>query len=435
MPNFTLTAQDLARLRESADTPQVRLATNAVTVTDVDEVALNRRTVVALNPVTESKLDSLKATDQKQSGRCWMFAALNVFRHRIARDMGVRDFEFSEAYLQFYDLLGKAEVFLDAIEEHLADLDDRRAHALLSAPVGDGGEWNYAVHLIERYGAVPKYAMPETQSSSHTAHLRRDLNTVLRRGVARLREGATTKEEVLRAAHRVLVIHLGVPPESFVWQYRDREGEFHREGELTPVEFARRYLPGDLAEYVCVVNDPRHEYHARYTVEYLGNVVGSGPVTYLNAPAGVLKEAAARAVTEGHPVWFGCETSRQGERENGFWAADLYDYESVYGVEMGMTKEERLRTGESLMEHAMVLTGVDLDEGGRPRRWRVENSWGDEKAEKGFWTMDDSWFDPYVFEIAVPPRFLPEEVLAARDAEPVALPAWDPMGALARAAG
>ncbi len=428
--------------RDLAQDPAVRLATNAVTSTDVDCIALNRRAVVALDTSVSHKVDDWAVANQKRSGRCWIFAGLNSLRGEVMARHRIRDFEFSQNYIHFYDKLEKANYFLAAMCD-LKDrpLEDRTASHLLRTPLEDGGQWNMFVSVVEKYGVVPKYAMPETQSSSNTGKLNRDLLTVLRRAALRLREapdGAAEERargEALRDVYRILVIHLGVPPEGFVWQYRDKEGEFHREGELAPVEFARRYLPGDLGEYVCVVNDPRHEYRARYTVEYLGNVVGSGPVTYLNAPAGVLKEAAARAVAEGHPVWFGCETSRQGERENGFWAADLYDYESVYGVEMGMTKEERLRTGESLMEHAMVLTGVDLDEGGRPRRWRVENSWGDEKAEKGFWTMDDSWFDPYVFEIAVPPRFLPEEVLAARDAEPVALPAWDPMGALARAAG
>ncbi|MCH6197200.1 C1 family peptidase [Corynebacterium mastitidis] len=427
--------------RDLAQDPAVRLATNAVTSTDVDRIALNRRAVVALDTSVSHKVDDWAVANQKRSGRCWIFAGLNSLRGEVMARHRIKDFEFSQNYIHFYDKLEKANYFLAAMRD-LKDrpLEDRTVSHLLRTPLEDGGQWNMFVSVVEKYGVVPKYAMPETQSSSNTGKLNRDLLTVLRRAALRLREASDgaaeerARAEALRDVYRILVIHLGVPPESFVWQYRDKEGEFHREGELTPVEFARRYLPGDLGEYVCVVNDPRHEYRARYTVEYLGNVVGSGPVTYLNAPAGVLKEAAARAVTEGHPVWFGCETSRQGERENGFWAADLYDYESVYGVEMAMTKEERLRTGESLMEHAMVLTGVDLDEGGRPRRWRVENSWGDEKAEKGFWTMDDSWFDPYVFEIAVPPRFLPEEVLAARDAEPVALPAWDPMGALARAA-
>ncbi|WPF65798.1 C1 family peptidase [Corynebacterium sp. 22KM0430] len=432
--------------RDIAADTAARLVGNMVAGTDIDRIALNRRAVTALDTSVSHKVDDWAVADQKRSGRCWIFAGLNSLRGAVMARHKIKDFEFSQPYIHFYDKLEKANYFLSAMFDlRERPLDDRTVSHLLATPLEDGGQWNMFVSVVEKYGVVPKYAMPETHSSSHTAKLNRDLLSVLRRGALRLREvpsdaqgvdadsaAVQIREEVLADVYTILTIHLGTPPEKFVWQYRDKEGQFHREGEVTPRDFAQRYLPEDLGEYVCVVNDPRHDYHARYTVEHLGNVVGSGAVTYLNAPMGVLKKAAAQAVAEGLPVWFGCETTRQGDKETGFWAADLYDYEAVYGVNMGLTKAERLRTGESLMEHAMVLTGVDLDEQGNPRRWRVENSWGEENADKGFWTMDDSWFDPYVFEIAVPPRFLPEEVLAARDLEPIALPAWDPMGALAR---
>ncbi|MBC3185654.1 C1 family peptidase [Corynebacterium sp. zg-331] len=423
--------------RDLVDDAAARLAGSMVAGTDIDRIALNRRAVTSLDTSVSHKVDQWAVADQKRSGRCWIFAGLNSLRGAVMARHGIEDFEFSQAYVHFYDKLEKANYFLSAMFDlRERPLDDRTVSHLLATPLEDGGQWNMFVSVVDKYGVVPKYVMPETHSSSHTAKLNRDLLSVLRRGTVLLREApegeaARVRGEVLGDVYRILVIHLGVPPERFIWQYRDKEGVFHREGEVSPREFARRYLPDDLGDYVCVVHDPRHDYYARYTVEHLGNVVGAGPVTYLNAPVGVLKAAAARAVAEGLPVWFGCETTRQAERETGVWAADLYDYEAVYGVEMGMTKEQRLRTGESLMEHAMVFTGVDLDEEGAPRRWRVENSWGAEKADKGFWTMDDSWFDPYVFEIAVPPRFLPAEVLAAGEDEPIVLPAWDPMGALA----
>ncbi|MBC3185655.1 C1 family peptidase [Corynebacterium sp. zg-331] len=432
MADFTLTPQELARLRESVDTPQVRMATNAVTITDVDEVALDRRAVVALSAPPETRLDSLKVTNQKQSGRCWMFAALNVFRHRIARDLGVQDFEFSEAYLQFYDLLGKAEVFLDAISQHLDDLDDRRAHALLQAPVGDGGEWNYLVHLVERYGAVPKYAMPETHSSSHTVHLRRALNTVLRRGVLRLRKGHTTKEEILRDTHRILVIHLGVPPERFPWQYRDKEGVFHREGEVSPREFASRYLPDDLGDYVVLGHDPRprREAGVRYAIDTQTNVPGTSLFTYLNAEMPDVTRAAAESVRAGEPVWFACDVNRQFHREMGVWDANLLGRDALYGVDTTTTKAQRMQTWESVLTHAMVLTGYDDS----PARWRVENSWGEEKhsakneaADKGYGVMSQAWFDQNVFAVAVRPQFVPEHLRAALGAEPRVLPVWDAM--------
>ncbi|KQB84013.1 aminopeptidase C [Corynebacterium lowii] len=432
MPDFSLTTQDLQALRASADTPQVRFATNAVTTTDVDEVAFNRRAMVALNPAVETKLDSLKVTDQKQSGRCWMFAALNVFRHRIAKNLGIQDFEFSEAYLQFYDLLGKAEIFLDAISEELDDFESRRAFHLLQAPVSDGAEWNYAVNLVEKYGAVPKYAMPETHSSSHTAHLRRDINTVLRRGVARLSRGEGSKEEILRDVHRILVIHLGVPPESFVWQYRDKEGEFHREGEITPREFATKYLPRDLGEYVVLGHDPRpeREVGVRYSIDTQTSVPGTDFFTYLNAELADVTQAAVDSVRAEEPVWFACNVDAQFHRDMGVWDVDVFERDALYGVDTTTTKAQRMGTWESVLTHAMVLSGYDPE----PARWRVENSWGEknqsaknEAADKGYATMSQAWFDQYVFAVVVHPKHLPEHLRAALSTPPVTLPVWDAM--------
>jgi bleomycin hydrolase len=288
--------------------------------------------------------------------------------------------------------------------------------------------------------------MPETRSSSHTAKMNRDISTATRTGALRMR-AAIAGGGVGTTAHRAALGGRSTgsspptsasPPEEFVWQYRDKNDQFHREGTLTPLEFAARYLPADLGEYVCLVNDPRDSspYGEKFTVDYLGNVVGAAPVTYLNAPTSVLKEAAVAALQEGRPVWFGCDTVAQSDRDKGVWDAHLHDYTGFYQVELGveaLDKQARLLTGESLMTHAMVITGVDLDDAGVPVKWRVENSWGPKNADKGFWTMNDSWFDEYVFVIAVHPDRLPQEYRDAwaSDAAPHVLPAWDPMGALA----
>ena len=263
--------------------------------------------------------------------------------------------------------------------------------------------------------------------------LNRNLQTVLRRAAHRIRSGEEgAHEQALADVYRILTANLGLPPEDFVWQYRDKDDEFHRAGTYTPQEFAREYLPADLGEYVCVVNDPRNAYGELYTVEYLGNVAGKR-VTYLNAPVEVLRDAARASIEDGQPVWFGCDTDQQSDDEHGVWAKHLHDYEAFYGVEMDLDKAQRLRLHESMMTHAMVFTGADIADDGTVNRWRVENSWGPKKADKGFWTMADDWFDEFVFEIAVHPSRLPEQYQAALQSESVTtLPAWDPMGALAR---
>ena len=224
----------------------------------------------------------------------------------------------------------------------------------------------------------------------------------------------------------------GTPPERFDWQWTDKDRKFHRDGELTPQEFAERYVALPIEEYVCLVHDPRSTspYGRTFTVDYLGNVVGGPPVKYLNVEMSLLKRLARQQIVAGEPVWFGCDVGPQMSMDLGIWDAALFDYPSVYDHQFGLAKADRLVYGESQMTHAMLFTGVDVVEGA-PRRWRVENSWGDEKGVKGYWTMNDSWFDEYVFEIAVPKRLLPPDLAERLDDEPIVLPAWDPMGSLA----
>jgi bleomycin hydrolase len=424
--------------------PSFTVARNAATAADINAITLDRDVLNATDSSTSVKLDSWAVADQKRSGRCWIFAGLNALRGTVMTRTGIKDLELSQSYLHFWDKLEKANFFLGAIAELSdRDIDDRTVQKLLADPIEDGGQWNMFVALLDKYGAVPKYAMPETRSSSDTRAMNRDLATSLRAGASRIRAGvADAHRDTLADVHRILTVHLGTPPESFMWQYRDSDKEFHRVGETTPREFAATYLPDNLDEYVCVVNDPRSTspYGDLFTVEYLGNVIdeeGAEPVTYLNAPMDVIKAAALDSLQDGQPVWFGCDTATQSDRETGVWDAHLHDYEGFYGVPLSLDKEQRLLTGESQMTHAMVFTGVDVSESGAPVRWRVENSWGPKAAEKGFWTMNDNWFAEYVFEIAVHRDRLPEEyreVLTAADeglVSPRVLPAWDPMGALA----
>lgn len=425
----------VAALGEEARADRTRgVVRNAIAATSVNTVALDRAVVTGMDHSVSHRVDGWAAANQKRSGRCWIFAGLNSLRGPVMAETGIEDLEFSQAYVHYWDKLEKANHFLCAMAE-LADrpLDDRTVEHLLTMPIDDGGQWNMFVALVEKYGVVPKYAMPETFSSSCTESMNRDLETVLRRAALRVRAGIEgAREDALADVHRILEIHLGTPPERFVWQYRTKEGRFHRGGEMTPLQFAERYLPRDLGEYVCVVNDPRNDYGKLYTVEYLGNVVGGAPVTYLNAPMDVLRDAARDTIVAGRAVWFGCDTEVQCDADLGYWDEHLHDYEGVYGVDMGMSKRTRLEAAESLMTHAMVLVGADVaDDAHTVNRWRVENSWGTDTADRGFWTMNDNWFGEYVFEIAVHPRALPQEYRDALGGDVTVLPAWDPMGALA----
>jgi bleomycin hydrolase len=265
----------------------------------------------------------------------------------------------------------------------------------------------------------------------------------LREFAARLRQGHASgvseselraeKTIMLETVYRMLAIHLGEPPREFHWQWRDKEKEFHRDGILTPQQFREKYVPLDLDGMVCLIHCPQEskQYYTQYTVAYLGNVVGGYDVRYLNVPLDVLKAATAGMVKEGKPVWFGCDVGKMFDRELGLMDLESFDYANVYGTAFGLNKAERLDYGQSLMTHAMVLTGVDLDAEEKPKKWRVENSWGESVGEKGFMAMTDAWFDEYLYEVVVEKQYVPAEVLALLETEASVLPPWDPMGSLA----
>jgi bleomycin hydrolase len=422
------------------DDPTARLMQNAVTATDLDSVALDRKVVTSIDTSMSNRLDTWKVANQKSSGRCWLFSGLNFLKQHVIAETKLDNFEFSQNYIHFWDKLEKANWFFTSMIE-LADrpLDDRTVARLLSDPIGDGGQWDMFVSLINKYGAVPKYAMPETVSSSKTAAMNTTLQTLLRRAASKLRAAVAAGEDAdalrkkfVNDVYRVLSIHLGTPPQKFIWQWQDKDKEFHRGGEFTPLEFAKKYIAVDLNDYVCVVNDPRatSPFGSILTVDHLGNVVGGRPVRYLNAESDTLKGLVKKAILDGRAVWFGCDVRKQFDRVQGFWDAHLFDYNDVYGIDLDMTKAERMELGQSAMTHAMLITGIDIVDG-NIRRYRVENSWGEERSDKGFDTMNDSWFSEYVFEIAVPKSDLPAELVAKLDQEPIVLPLWDPMGALA----
>ncbi|CAM3171634.1 aminopeptidase C [Stackebrandtia soli] len=439
----SLSVERIAAMRaDFAADPTNKLSQNALTRTSLHDVAADHAVLTAIDPAVSHHLDDWKVTNQKRSGRCWMFAGLNLLRPQAMKAMNLKDFEFSQNYTLFFDKLERANYFLEAvIDLAAADEDDRTFAHVLRTAADDGGQWNMFVALVAKHGLVPKSAMPETHSSSATAEMNTVLRSILRGAARRLRAASAggadaaslraVKDEVLETVHKVLCMHLGTPPTEFVWQWKDKDDQFHRDGVLTPREFADKYVSLPLSEYVCLVHDPRNPYGQTYTVDRLGNIVDGPEVVYLNVDIDVIRQATADTIVSGEPVWFGCDVAPQGHRDQGVWDAKLFDYGALYGAEYPLDKAERLRYQETAMTHAMLFTGVDLVDGA-PGKWRVENSWGDGNGASGYYTMMDSWFGEYVFEVAVHRSRLSAEVLAGLDTAPITLPAWDPMGSLAR---
>ena len=442
-----VTEAQIEEFRKSFDSdPSATVAQNAVSNADLSTLALRRDLVQNMDFSFSTKLDDWSATNQRRSGRCWLFATLNLFRVGAMKKMNVKNFEFSQAHIHFWDKLERANHFLEAIlETSDRPVDDRTIHFLLSDPIGDGGQWNMATNLIRKHGLVPMSAYPESHSSSSTRSMNTVLKDILRTTASEIRgilddggsknEARKHKEERMKEIWRVLCIHLGTPPEKFDWQWRDKDKEFHRKGTMTPLEFVDEYVEVDWEDYICIVNDPRNEYYRTYTVDFLQNVAGGPPVVYLNVPSDEMKDITQRLLEDGIPVWMGCDVGKNMARKRGLWDADLYDLKGLYGIQFGMEKADRLRFGQTMMTHAMLFTGVDVVDG-KPRRWRVENSWGSEDSgEKGFYTMNDNWYDEHMFEIAAPKDYMTDEMKSGLKGDPIVLPAWDPMGSLAREEG
>ncbi len=438
--------EDVGRFATAFDAePKNLLALNAVSKNGIRAVALSRAVVNRTDHTYSHLIETPEATSQKKSGRCWLFAGLNTLRLAAMEKMNLESFELSQACLMFWDKLEKANFFLEnIIETRDEPLDGRLVMWLLADPLPDGGQWDMFVNLIEKYGVVPKSVMPETNSSSDS----RPMNVLL---IAKLREYAQVlremhersgsveemrqaKGEMMEEFYRMLSIHLGQPPSRFLWEWRDKDKEFHRHGEITPTEFFEQYVGFDLGEMVCLINAPTKDkpYRRLYTVQYLGNVVGGHAVRYLNVDVETLRKATAEMIVDGQAVWFGCDVGKMLEREMGILDLEVYDYELVYGTRFKLDKAGRLDYGHSRMTHAMVLTGVDLDDSGKPTKWRVENSWGTKFGDKGYMVMADGWFEEFLYEVMISKKHLSPELLEVLDTEPVVLPPWDPMGALAR---
>jgi bleomycin hydrolase len=430
--------------RQATAAPERRALDNAVRKNGLDAVALDQERLNAMQHTFSHLVKGGPITNQKQSGRCWMFAGLNALRVPVMERLDLETFELSQTYQMFWDKLEKSNYFLSSILETLDEpLDGRLVAWLLDHPLQDGGQWDMFVNLVEKYGVVPKWVMPETFHSSQSRRMNQVLTAKLRESAARLRDlhaggaGASAlqaeKERILGQVYGALVTFLGEPPAAFDFECRSKDGTFQREAGITPKEFYDRFVGLDLGQYVSLINAPTADkpYGRTFTVRYLGNVKGGREVLYLNVPPAALRQAALTQLLAGEVVWFGCDVGKMEERDAGVLAEGLYDYATVLGMPLGMSKAQRLDYGESQMTHAMVFTGVNLVDG-RPNRWRVENSWGTEPGDKGFFVMSDEWFDAYMYQVVVDRRHLPEDLVRALAQAPIELEPWDPMGALAR---
>lgn len=427
--------------------PQNRLAMNALSQDSIEKILRARQSTAGDFHVFNVKIpgEITPVTNQRASGRCWLFATTNVIRISIAKKLNIKEFELSRSHLFFYDKLEKANwallQYIDLAEKG-EDIDGRLFQYMLQAPVNDGGQLDMALNILDKYGCMPDSAFPETYSSSNSSRVNYVITSKLREYCLELcslvksnsvsRESLLArKQEMISEIHRILVVTIGAPPQRFSWSYYDADGKYREINDITPKEFLNKYSTDfKTSEMFSLVHDPRNK-PGHMTVDRLGNIVGGRPIRYINTNMADLKKAAIAKLKAGIPVFFGCDVGQFMERDLGVLDVNLVDYSLGLGTAPGLLpKAQRLRVGESLMTHAMTLTGVHLDSDGNSVRWRIENSWGKDVGKEGYFVATDAWMDQYLFQIVVAKKDAPE-LAALLDTKPQVLPAWDPMGSLA----
>lgn len=411
-----------------------RAVKNALATTSISTLATNGDNLAMCDTHFSDKVKTKGITDQKSSGRCWLFTGLNVLRAKMITKHDLKDFEFSQNYLSFYDLLEKSNLFLQGIiDTRSLPLDDRKVEWLLKSPIGDGGQFTGVSNLITKYGAVPKSAMAETYQSNNTRDMRMILSLKLREFALTLREAKkgelqSLKTSMLTEIYGILVKCLGVPPTEFEWIRYNSKGEKVSAKVYTPKSFYDEFVGEDLENnYVMIMNDPTREYGKVYEIDYDRHVYDGENWLYINLPIERVKQIAIASIKDNTAMYFSCDVGKYFDRKRGVLDIANLDYQSLFNTTLPMNKKQRVSTFASGSSHAMTLIAVDIDEQGKSTKWMVENSWGANSGYKGNLIMTDEWFNEYMFRLVAERKYVPQDVLDMLKQKPILLPAWDPM--------
>ena len=435
-----ITEKDLKEIRSNFKAEgQTKAIQNALSnEKDIRSIVLNRELQGKIDHYFKYRVKVSGITDQKKSGRCWMFTSMNVLRPSIMEKYNISQFDFSHNYLYFWDIFEKSNLFLEnIIATTSSPYDDRKVVELLKAPVNDGGVWNLYFNLAEKYGVVPQEVMPETAHSDNTSQMTQLINERLRGGAYSIREMANAKSKNIQAEkkailsdiYRILSLCLGEPPATFTWRYKNKSDEIKELSNYTPKQFYQEITPADYSpdNYIMIMNDPTRDYYKVYEIENYWNTVEGINWKYLNLPNEDIKKAALTSIKNNDAMYASCDVGKQYNRETGILDPAMYDYQSSLGVRLDMDKKARILTRQSGSSHAMTLIGCDTDQNDNPVKWEFENSWGATNGNKGYLTFTDDWFDEYMFRLVIHKKYLDNKAIESLKQKPIQLPMWDYM--------
>ena len=429
-------------LRHYEGDPKNKILRHALSRHAVSSVLYEPASIPGVTMSYSLELETMAPMNQKASGRCWIYSGLGFVREMIGRKLGIKTLELSTNFTALYDKIEKANYALEsALYYAPREKDDRELKWFLANPIGDGGQWDMLVNLIDKYGLVPMDVFPDTYQSSNTRETDWVVTSYIRNFAAKAhalvhegkeKEARELKEETMEKIYHLFLNAFGVPPKSFDFEYKDAKGKRHVERGLTPLSFKEKYVGDELDSYVSLINSPTEDkpYLRSYTIDRLGNVIEGKIVTHFNVTMERMKELILKQLKDGEPVWFGSDVSFYRDRNSYAWDDNAIDYEGSFGLSVEMDKAAMLDFSASAMNHAMLIVGCDLVEN-EPRKWKIENSWGTDNGQQGYYSMSASWFDKFVYQAVVHKKYLTAEELKAYRAEPILLKPWDPMGTLA----
>ena len=362
--------------------------------------------------------------------RCWIHAGINLIKNNVAKNLNIEECEYALSinYLAFLDKLEKSNsLYNKVIENDNFNFDDEVKQFYLTSSVYEGGYFEYFRSLVNKYGIVPEHIMPDVESSTNSTQLTKLFRDKVKKDIFKLldlknknKEQIYSKKQImLEENYNLLSKCLGELPISFDYEYKDKNNNYVKISNITPIEFANKYLTINLNDLKGIANVPMYnkEYNKLYKKKHTENIFNNSDVEFINMPINVLKELAVKHLKNGIPVYFGCDMKKMRDNDLGIMDSTLYNYKEVFNIDL-LSKEEALSLYDIDYQHVMLITGVHI-ENDKIIRWKIEDSYGDKVHKDGYYIMNDNFFDNFVIEVMIDKKYLSKEQLELFNQKPI----------------